>query len=174
MPLVLANTTSLWKQISTRPMQSPLPSFIFLQSHSGLTAGTALTTVHHTPCCLSYSPCLLKDACLYLSHLLQSIIPERVQSPGQRPFLMMCFWHGILPLYWYLQTQVTEEQPLSSCKGDGDLSWTHFQVSAESWEILLTSTRACMEGLKSLYSSSSGALQKFVTLGVLSLSLSSF
>lgn len=65
MPLVLAITTSLWKQISTRPMQSPLPSFIFLQSHSGLTAGTALITVHHTPCCLTYSTCLLKDACLY-------------------------------------------------------------------------------------------------------------
>lgn len=70
-------------------MQSPLSSFIFLQSGSGLTAGTAFITVFHIPHCLSYSPCFLKDACIYLSHLLQCITPECIWSPGQRPFLML-------------------------------------------------------------------------------------
>jgi len=119
-----------WKQISPRAMQSPLPSFIFLQSGSGLTAGTALIATFHAPRCLSHSPCLLKDASIYLSHLLPCTIPESVQPPRQRPFLTMCFRCGILPLSWYLQTKLTQEQPSPSRRADGDLSWTHFQAPA--------------------------------------------
>lgn len=59
-----------------------LSSLSLFQSHSDLTAGTALITVHHTPHCLSSSPRFLTNACIYLSHLPQSIIPEKAQSPG--------------------------------------------------------------------------------------------
>lgn len=144
-------------------MQSPL-TLILLWSGSDLTARAALIPALHTPRCSAYSPRLHKDTCIYLSlfclsFLLFLLVYRSTKCTGKDHF----FWCGILPLSWYIQTNLTEERPSSFCKGDGDFSWTHFHASAESWEITLSSKRACTEGPKSLYSSSSSAMQKFIT-----------
>lgn len=138
MSLVLAKRTSLWKQISTNAMQSPLSSLILFQSHSGSTAGTALITAHHTPRCLSPSPRFLTNACIYLSHLPQFIIPARARSPGQRPSLT----RGSSAL---LLAPPDATATISSCQGEGDPSQTRFQLSAVLRNTL-TSTRTCLKG----------------------------
>lgn len=131
MSLVLANITSLWKQIFTNVMQSPLSSLILFQSHSALTAGTALITVHHTPHCLASSPCFLKNACTYLC-IFHSLSFQNGHGPQGRDHPLQC---AVLPLYWFLQMQLRENSHQLFLPRRGDLSWTRFQLSAESWEI---------------------------------------
>lgn len=104
MSLVLANTISLWKQTSTNEMQSPPSSLILFQSHSGFDSWHSfdhwpphsLLLYHHH--IFSQMP-----ASIYL--IFHSPSFQKGHSPQGRDHPLQC---AILPLYWFLQMQPTE------------------------------------------------------------------
>lgn len=131
MSLVLANITSLWKEISTNPMQRPLSSL----SHSRaivtwlLALLWSLLPTHLT----AYHPhhiSLWTPASIYL--IFHSLSFQKGHSPQGTDHHLQC---AVLPLCWFLQMQPTESTIISSWQGEGDLPQTCFQLSAESCEI---------------------------------------
>lgn len=142
MSLVLANITSLWKQIFTNVMQSPLSSLILFQSHSALTAGTALITVHHTPHCLASSPRFLTNACTYLC-IFHSLSFQNGHGPQGRDHPLQC---AVLPLYWFLQMQLRENSHHLFLPRRGWSLLDTFPIISRVLRNTLTSTRTWMKG----------------------------
>lgn len=143
MSLVLANTTSLWKEISTNPMQRPLSSL----SHSRAIVTWLLALLWsllptHLAAYHPHHVSLRTPASIYL--IFHSLSFQKGHSPQGRDHHLQC---AVLPLCWFLQMQPTESSHHLFLTRRGWSPSDMFPVISRVLRNTLTSTRTCM-GLK--------------------------